>query len=101
MQLGPLNRYQLRVLRKMHRAIRVPFPDDPKVCFHDNFWYTQHAWTLAEENKFKKWFVRYMMRNRKAREVFTHRSDKDKFRCERFAQYFVWMYGWKYKKGEI
>ena len=49
-------------------------------------WYLLHTWTMAEQDDFKLWLTRYLMKKLRMRKEF----------CERKAAWFILCYGWKF-----
>lgn len=60
-------------------------------CQKDDKWYSRNSWTVEQENDFRKWMIRFLMKGmRWSKKV----SEKE-------TSYFILNYGWKRKKLPI
>lgn len=84
------------VLKEMCKRVGADFE---KINFKKTDWYRKHAWTVAEEDAFKKWLVGYWKKNSAARnEMLMLQSATTANRLERAADGFLLNYGWTYKE---
>lgn len=69
--------------------------------FKEDFWFTKYEWSVEEEEKFRRWFERYLWWNRKAARWFiafpwiTSKENRKKA-----VKDFCFNFGWKYKMRE-
>ena len=74
--------------------------DYATIDFQDEKWYHRYEWTQDEDIDFQKWLVDYLYNNTKARNEVMSVPIKRKSHLKKFANWFTFMYGWKYKKIE-
>lgn len=57
----------------------------------DKKWYMRHSWTVEQENNFRKWMIRFLMKGmRWSKKV----SEKE-------TSFFIFNYGWTTKKRSM
>ena len=88
------NKYLKRILKKMCSYVNA---DYNKIDFKKPNWFLEYSWTLEQEYLFRKWLIRYLKRNKRARYSLMNVPTKDKFVLTKFVKEFVFNYGWKYK----
>lgn len=68
--------------------------DWKEIDFQKHNWFYEHAWTEEQEAEFVEWLADFLHSNKEARLLFEMwRGDKKT--CRRYAEGFVWNYGWK------
>jgi hypothetical protein len=76
----------------MCKLVNVKYKD---IDFLHPSWYLQYQWSLQTERKFRKWLVEYMLRHKQARiELMNVHFTARQF-IEKFADEWLFMYGWK------
>lgn len=88
------NEYLEEVLKKMCEMVNA---DYTSFDFNKPFWFQKHAWTIETEDEFREWFVKYLWKNKKAREFFMNFPCRNKEKLILTAKEFVFQYGWKYE----
>jgi hypothetical protein len=87
-----MDKYLIKVLKKMCHIVNVNYNE---INFKSHDWYLHHQWTKDQENKFKKWFIRKLNWNKKMRQSIMNFDSKSNI--IETVNWFVFMYGWKYK----
>lgn len=85
-----LNDHVKFILGQMCTAVGA---DSSTIDFKENAWYTKHYWSREEQEEFRIWLFKHLMRNRQAYYALTDRT-KNKKNCEQLASEFVFNYGW-------
>jgi len=88
-------KYTQRVLKEMCKLVKV---DYNKINFHKPNWFLKYSWDNKTEDKFKKWMIKYLSTNKKAREEIMNLPIKDIKSIKRTVDYFILNHGWKYKR---
>ena len=89
-------KYLWEVLEKMCEFVEQSIET---IDFNKNDWYTTYEWSEKTEKEFKDWLVDYLYNNDKARHSIMQNSIKYKANIKKFANYFVFQYGWKYEEN--
>ena len=58
-------------------------------------WFREYSWSKGEEEEFKKWLIKYLVKNWKG-VVAVHTQPNKRIR-EKAANEFIFNYGWKIK----
>lgn len=82
----------VKILKEMCKRVKA---DYSKINFKKRDWFSKHSWTEVEQDKFKEWMVRYLMKNAKARNEVMAYPIKNKEMIEKTVGMFVFNYGWK------
>lgn len=81
-----------KVLREMCKWVGA----DPKeIDFKKEHWFMEHEWTIGQQNDFVHWLTDYLYKNDGARKELLEHPLKNKKRCRKSAEWFVFNYGWK------
>ena len=83
------------ILAKMCEVVGCDFDT---FDFNQEGWYAKHKWTHEQEEKFKRWMVAYLQRNKKARTSLGIIGNSKTW-IERGVNMFLLNYGW-YTKVE-
>lgn len=93
-----------KVLNVMHELVGA---DISQSDFDDGNWVLEHSWTLDKENSFREWLVDYLVQNDAARKELCASQLHEKpitrkhiNSLERFADQFIFIYGWKIERTE-
>ncbi|MBU1067589.1 hypothetical protein KKE60_07355 [Patescibacteria group bacterium] len=89
-----IGKYLEIVLQEVCKRVGAPCEG---IDFKKDRWFEDYSWTMKEEESFTNWMVDLLYNNSSARRELTGHCGKNKKMCERAAQEFVFMYGWKYK----
>lgn len=82
------------ILKKMCEMVGVPYE---KMDFKKERWFHEHSWTSEQQAEFKTWLTKYMFDNQDARVALSY-CRKDMTSCQKFADMFVFNYGWRTKR---
>jgi len=67
-----------------------------EIDFKKERWFMEYSWDIRTEEKFRRWFFRYLKRHPKARqEIFGLYLVDSRMRINAVNQ-FIMNYGWKY-----
>jgi hypothetical protein len=90
--------YINKILKEMCNIVHA---NPKKIDFKKEDWFYKHEWTEAQQDKFKSWLIKLLKTNGDARrQLMAHpslHSDKD---LEKFANMFIFNYGWKTKENK-
>ena len=75
------------ILSKLFDAVGRKFVSIPKSC-RGKKWFLQSTWTQEQEDKFKAWLTKYLVRKEKISPELAGKK----------AKMFCFQYGWKYKE---
>lgn len=64
----------------------------------DPSWHSTAEWTEKEQDDYESWLTDYVFTNAEARRELTTIGTKNKAQCKRFAELFVFNYGWRFRK---
>lgn len=84
-----------KIMREMCKRAGAHFD---KIDFKKRDWFTRYSWTESEQEDFKKWFIGYLMKSRKARDELLEIPIKNLERIKKAASWFLLDYGWKLKR---
>jgi hypothetical protein len=68
-------------LKEMFKRVGERYPN--KKLTDQRNWYSQRAWTKEQEEDFKQWMIKYLMRRRYIKQ-----------QAEKEVAYFLLMWGW-------
>lgn len=88
----------VRALKRMCKIVRA---DYESVDFGSNYWYTTHTWTRTQEKEFLRWLTKALIKSLSFRKDLLaghlwHNPPRKL--VKKAADFFVFMYGWSYKK---
>jgi len=89
-----MNKYLKEILIEMCKRVNAKYED---IDFKKEQWFLEYEWTNEEETSFINWLVDYMKQNKEARDTLMMFPRNNKRDLERFANSFIFNYGWKYK----
>jgi len=89
-----MNKYLKEILIEMCKRVNAKYED---IDFKKEQWFLEYEWTNEEEASFINWLVDYMKQNKEARDTLMMFPRNNKRDLERFANSFIFNYGWKYK----
>jgi len=78
------------ILQKLQDAVGAKDVDFKK---HD--WYLDYTWTPEQQDEFALWMTNYLYNNAGVRKKIMTRPAKNKKLCKKFADMFIFNYGWK------
>ena len=84
-----LGTHTRHVLKVMHDKVGAPFKD----VTSEN-WFHKYYWTSKQQDEFIEWLAQYVMDNKEARHEMCSWKSKNKKMMKKFAQEFVFQYGW-------
>lgn len=84
-----------KILKKMCSVIKV---DYGKIDFDEDLWFLGNAWDKKQEDVFRKWFVKYLLENKEAREFILARPTKTIGTLKKVVDEFIFNYWWKSKE---
>lgn len=82
------------ILVEMCRRVNVAYC---KMDFKKPGWFSEYSWTAREQDKFRDWLADYIFTNTKARHALATFTHKNKRMCKKFADDFIFGYGWSVK----
>jgi hypothetical protein len=89
------NEYLKETLTKMCEVVGA---DYTSIDFKSKDWFLKYSWTTEQENEFKNWLINYLKKSREARNSLMEWPHiKDNHNLQKFADSFVFNYGWKVK----
>ena len=77
-------KHKTKILKKMCKAVKA---DYNSIDFKTDF-YLDHEWTEKQQEKYKKWLTKFLMRKYKMIKII----------AEREAEGFIMFCGWKIKE---
>ena len=89
-----MNKYLKEILIEMCKRVNAKYED---IDFKKEQWFLEYEWTNEEEASFINWLVDYMKQNKEVRDTLMMFPRNNKRDLERFANSFIFNYGWKYK----
>ncbi len=87
--------YLKRIMKEMCKRVGADFN---KMNFKKQDWFLEYSWTKENEEKFKKWLMNFLYKNRKAREEILEFPSKNKNKLKNAINMFLFSYGWKLKE---
>ena len=57
-------------------------------------WFMRYSWSAEQRQSFENWLFDYFHQNREARIELMKVPNKDRRRCRKAAQEFMFIYGW-------
>lgn len=89
-----MNKYLKKILEEMCKRVGA----DYGIVNSSDTWYLQFEWTPEQESDFEDWLKNYVWENADVRKYFG--LPKDKKIVRKFAEGFVFEYGWTLKDDE-
>lgn len=90
-------KYTCRVLKEMCKIAKV---DYSKVKFNKPDWFLKHSCDEKQQDKFRKWMIKYLKTNKKAREEIMSIPIKDTKRIKKTVDWFIFQYFWRTDNGK-
>jgi len=84
------------ILKEMCGRVGADFEN---MDFKKENWFHDYSWTEAEQSGFRDWLTHYLLNNKEARMELLSFHTKDKKRCRKAAEEWVWNYGWKTREA--
>ena len=68
-----------------------------EIDFKSSDWYLKHEWSKEQQDEFSEWLQKYLKDGKIAWRELTNMSSSNKKNRKRFANEFIFQYGWKQK----
>lgn len=85
------------ILSKMCEFVGAKFED---LDIDKQGWYLAYEWTPQREEEFKTWLIKHMKGDNLARQQLMEHPLPTRSNLRRFAESFVFSYGWKLSLGK-
>lgn len=89
-----MNMYLKAILTKMCDMVNVKFDE---IDFKGSDWYLKHEWSKEQQDEFSEWLQKYLNDGKIAWRELTNMNSSNKKNRKRFANEFIFQYGWKQK----
>jgi len=90
-----INKHLETILKKQCKFVGADFS---KIDFKKEGWFTKYEWIEKKQEKFRQWIIEYMKKNNEARKELMNIPSNNKRFLEKFANEWIFMWGWKQKK---
>jgi len=89
----------LRVV--LHGMCLIGGCDFESIDFSAKNWFHKHTWTKEEQDAFRDWLADLVYDETLVRNQLLEHPIKNKKYCKRFADEFVFSYGWRIKEVDV
>lgn len=86
-----MNEYLKIILKEMCKRVGA---DYDKIDFKSKGWFRKYSWREKDEEDFKQWLIEFLNKNKKAKQELMRLHSHKSF-YEKFANQFLFNYGWK------
>lgn len=85
-----------KVLKKMCSYVDA---DVNKIDFKKEGWFKDYNWTIEQEEDFKQWFIKHLLKHKKMRyTLLRYPALNDITTIKKAVEMFTANYGWTYKE---
>lgn len=89
------NKYLKEILTEQCKCVNMDIKD---INFRDDYWFLEHSWTIRKEEMFRRWLIKYLRSNPKAREILMQRPNSiSDDALDLVVKEWLNSYGWKLK----